>query len=160
MRLLFLAPLGSAFGEALQGVRLAAGLREAGHDVVFLAPAKLHSLVEGVAVTFGRIDMALAHLDQELPRVIRRLGCDALVLVDAGAVGKVVRALGLDAAAFTRAEVPTIALDCWNLPEIPSAWDYGAHSETLGREFHRLRRRLLPVPFAPPDADGGYAALP
>src|SRR5262249_60383902 len=137
-RPVFLPRLGSASGDELPGVGPAPGLREAGHDVVSLAPAQLHSLVEGVAVTFGRIDMALAHLDQELPRVIRRLGCDALVLVDAAAVGKVVRALGLDAAAFTRAEVPTIALDCWNLPEIPSAWDYGAHSETLGPEFHRL----------------------
>ncbi len=160
MRHLFLAPLGSAFGEALHGIRLAAGLRQAGHDVVFLAPAKLHTLVDSVPVTFGRIDLALPRLDKELPGLIRRLRCDTLVLIDAAAVGKVVRALALDATAFTRPDVPVIALDCWNLPEIPSAWDYGSHSETLSREFHRLKRRLLPVPVAPPDVEGGFAALP
>jgi uncharacterized protein DUF6365 len=160
MRHLFLAPLGSAFGEALQGIRLAAGLRARGHDVVFLAPAKLHALVESVPVTFGRIDMALPRLDEQLPGLLRRLRCDTLVLVDAAAVGKVVRALGLAPAAFTRADVPVIALDCWNLPEIPSRWDYGSHSETLSPEFHRLPLRLLPVPVAPPDVEGGFAALP
>jgi len=160
MRHLFLAPLGSAFGEVLQGVRLAAGLRRAGHDVVFLAPARLHTLVDSAPVTFGRIDMALPRLDQQLPGLLRRLRCDTLVLVDAAAVGKVVRALGLAPTAFTRADVPVIALDCWNLPEIPLRWDYGSHSEILGPEFHRLKRRLLPVPVAPPDVVGGFAALP
>src|SRR5262245_57373942 len=126
MRHLFLAPLGSAFGEVLQGIRLATGLVRLGHEVVFLAPAKLHTLIDAAPVRFGRIDMALPHLDQQLPGLLQRLGCDTLVLVDAAAVGKVALALGLDPAAFVRAEVPTIALDCWNLPEIPQRWDYGS----------------------------------
>ncbi|MGN6110940.1 MAG: DUF6365 family protein [Kofleriaceae bacterium] len=160
MRHLFLAPLGSAFGEVLHGIRLARGLAERGHGVVFLAPARLHPLLEGEPVAFGRIDLALPHLDRQLPALIGRQRCDTLVLVDAAAVGKTAHALRLDPRAFTQPGVPVIALDCWNLPAQPVAWDYGSHRETLSPEFHQLERRLVTVPIAPPDAPGGFAAIP
>jgi len=160
VRHLFLAPLASAYGELLQGIRLAEGLHRAGHEVVVLAPARLHALVESAPVTFGRIDLALPHLDEQMAGLIARLRCDTLVLVDAAAVGKVVGALHLDALAFTQPSVPVLALDCWNLPATPLPWDYGPRSETLRPEFHQLRRRLVPVPVGPPDAAGAYNALP
>lgn len=163
MRHLFLAPLASAFGEALHGVRLALALVDAGHEVVFLGPARLHVLVEregGRRLTFGRIDAALPRLDVEVVDLLARLRCDTLVLVDAAAVGKVAAALRLDVAAFTRPGIPVLALDCWNLPRTPWVWDYGPVSEVLHPAFHELARRLVPVPTAHPDVPGGYAALP
>lgn len=164
MRHLFLAPLSSAFGEALHGVRLALALLDAGHEVVFLGPARLHVLFEkegeGRRLTFGRIDAALPRLDVEVEELLARLGCDTLVLVDAAAVGKAAAALRLDVAAFTRPGVPVVALDCWDLPPTPWVWDYGPVSEVLDPAFHALPRRLVPVPTAHPDVPGGYAALP
>lgn len=160
MRHLFLAPLASAFGEALHGVRLALALVDAGHEVVFLGPARLHVLVEGRRITFGRIDAALPRLDVEVRDLVARLRCDTLVLVDAAAVGKTAAALRLDVDAFTRPGIPVLALDCWDLPETPWVWDYGPVSEVLHPAFHTVARRLVPVPTAHPDVRGGYAALP
>jgi hypothetical protein len=114
----------------------------------------------GTQITFGRIDRALPRLDEELPGVIRRLGVASLVLVDAAAVGKTVNALGLEPGAFTRAQVPVLALDCWDLPKTPWVWDYGSHTEILHPEFHGLERRLVPVPIGRPDVAGGYSAVP
>ena len=161
MRHLFVAPLGSAFGEALHGIRIARQLVAAGHEVVVLAPAAMHPLIDDAPVMFGRIDLALPHLDAQLGGLIRRLRCDTVVLVDAAAVGKVARALHLDVRAFTHPGVPVIALDCWNLPAQPIVWDYGVHAtEMLSREIHAIERRLIPVPIAALDTPGGFAALP
>jgi hypothetical protein len=160
MRLLFLAPLGAAFGEALHGLRIARALAALGHDIVWLAPAAAQPMLEGAPVTFGRIDQAVPHLDAQLPGLVRRLRCDALVLIDLAAVGKVVRAFGLEARAFTDADVPVIALDCWNLPAAPTPWDYDPATEVLDPAFHGIARRLVAVPIAPPGIAGGFAALP
>ncbi len=159
MRLLFLAPLASAFGEALHGLRIARALVAGGHEVVWLAPAALAPIVEGAPVMFGRIDPALPRLDAEVTRTLARLRCDALVLVDAAAVGKVARVFGLDPQAFTRPAVPVVALDCWNLPAAPMVWDYGGPAEILAPEFHAVARAVA-VPIAPPEVAGGFAALP
>jgi len=161
MRHLFLAPLGSAFGEALHGIRIARQLVAAGHEVVFLAPAAMHTLIDDAPVQFGRIDLALPHLDQQLGSTLRRMRCGSLVLVDLAAVAKIARAFRLDARAFTHPDVPVIALDCWNLPAQPVTWDYGAHAtEILPAEFHQLERRLVPVPIAPLEVKGGFMAMP
>ncbi|MCE9573769.1 MAG: DUF6365 family protein [Deltaproteobacteria bacterium] len=159
MRLLFLAPLGAAFGEALHGVRIARALVARGHEVVWLSPQALAPVVEGAPVAFGRIDHALPALDAQVTAILAKRRCDALVLVDAAAVGKVVRVFGLDPRAFTRPAVPVVAIDCWNLPAVPIAWDYGGPSEILAPEFHAVARAVA-VPIAPPEVAGGFAALP
>lgn len=161
MRHLFLAPLGSAFGETLQGIRIARQLVATGDEVVMLAPAASHTLIGDAPVEFGRIDQALPHLDQQIGGLIRRMKCSSLVLVDAAAVGKVARAFRLATRAFTHPDVPVVALDCWNLPVQPIAWEYSAQlAETLPAEFHEITRRLIPVPIAAPEVAGGYMAMP
>jgi len=161
MRHLFLAPLGAAFGEALHGIRIARQLVATGHEVVFLAPAAMHTLIDDAPVQFGRIDLALPRLDQQIGSLLRRMKCGSLVLVDAAAVGKVARAFRLDTRAFTHPDVPVIALDCWNLPAHPVTWEYGAHvTEALAPEFHQIERRLVPVPIASPEVKGGFMAMP
>lgn len=160
MRHLFLAPLGSAFGEVLHGIRLARALAAQGEHIVFLAPAAVAPLLEGAPFELGRIDLALTTLDRQLPGIVRRMRCDRVVLVDAAAVGKLCLALGLDLAAFLAPGVPVIALDCWDLPRAPVAWDYGPSTETLPAALHELPRRLVPVPVAAPSAADGYCALP
>ncbi len=160
MRYLFLSPIPSAYGEALHGIRIARELVAAGHEVVVLAPAAMKTLIADAPVTFGRIDAALPTLDQELPALSRRMRCDRLVLVDAAAVGTVVRALRLDVRAFTHPEVPVIALDCWDLPPAPQPWVYGDVREVLAPEIHAIERRLVPVPIVRPDVAGGFDALP
>ena len=158
MRHLFLAPLASAYGEALHGARIARALCAAGDEVVFVAPAAMHALVQP-PVLFGRVDLALPKLDSELRDLLARMRCDSLVLVDAAAVGKVCRAFGLDVQAFVAPGVPVAALDCWDLPAEPVAWEYGEQTELLAPEFHALPR-CVPVPIARPDAAGAFCALP
>ena len=159
MKHLFLAPLPSAFGELLHGVRIARALCAAGDQVVFVAPAAMAAMIEPPLV-FGRIDLAIANLDRELPHLIARMRCDSLVLVDVAAVGKTARALRLDPKVFTRPSVPVVGIDCWNLPREPVRWDYGTHEEMLPAEFHAIEKRLVPVPFARPDVSGAFCALP
>ena len=158
MRHLFLAPLASAYGEALHGARIARALCAAGDEVVFIAPAAMHALA-APPLLFGRVDLALPKLDVELRDLLARMRCDSLVLVDAAAVGKVCRAFGLAVEAFVAPGVPVAALDCWDLPATPVAWEYGERREELALEFHALPR-CVPVPVARPDAAGGFCALP
>jgi len=158
MRLLFLAPLAGAFGEALQGARLAASLVARGHQVTLAAPGNLKGLA-GDRIAFERIDDALPRLDRELPRLVARARAERLVLVDVAAVGKVFGAYELDAAALGRAGAPVFALDCWNLPETGIVWDYGSHTETIARSLLDFPR-LAPAPAVRPDAPGAFAALP
>src|SRR5687768_2206972 len=94
MKLLFLAPLPSAFGEALHGARLASALTERGHTAYFAAPSTVAATVPE-RVPFIAIDDALMRLDAEVEALVARLGIDALVLVDAAAVDKVARACRL-----------------------------------------------------------------
>ncbi len=161
MRHLFLAPLGSAFGEALHGVRIARQLVAAGHEVVFLAPAAMSTVIGDAPVQFGRLDLVLPRLDAQVAEAIAEQRCESLVLVDAAAVGKVARTFGLDVRAFTDPGIPVVALDCWNLGPQPVRWEYGATAhETLAPEIHAIERRLVPVPIASPAVRGGFRAMP
>ena len=161
MRHMFLAPLRSAFGETLHGIRIARQLIEIGDEVVLLAPAAIRTLIDDARVTFGRIDQGLPNLDKQIGGLIRRMKCSSLVLVDAAAVAWIVRALGLESRPFTHPDVPVVALDCWNLPTEPNAWEYSAQTvEALPPEFHQIERRLIPVPIATPDVAGGFTAMP
>lgn len=155
-----LAPLGSAFGEALHAVRIARALVATGDDVVLLAPAALETAIADAPITFGRIDRVLPRLDLEVTAELRRLRCDSLVLVDLAAVDKVVRAFGLELSAFLDATVPVVALDCWDLPPTPVDWAYGTHGERTSAASHAFARRLVPVPIARPTTRGAFDALP
>lgn len=158
---MFLAPLRSAFGETLHGIRIARQLIATGDEVVLLAPAAIRTLIDDARVTFGRIDQGLPTLDKQIGGLIRRMKCSSLVLVDAGAVAWIVRALGLASRAFTHPDVPVVALDCWNLPPEPNVWEYSEQTqEALPAEFHQIARRLIPVPIARPEIAGGFTAMP
>jgi len=161
MRHMFLAPLRSAFGETLHGIRIARQLIATGDEVVLLAPAAARTLIDDARVTFGRIDQGLSTLDKQVGKLIRRMKCSSLVLVDAAAVAWIVCALKLESRAFTHPDVPVVALDCWNMPPEPNVWDYSEQTqEALPAEFHQIARRLIPVPIAPPGIAGGFTAMP
>ena len=160
MRLLFLAPIISAFGEALHGVRIARRLAALGHEIVFLAPARMHTVIGDAPVLFGRIDLAIRHLDRQLAAIVRKQGCDAVVLIDLAAVGKLVNALELDVRGFTEPGVPVVALDCWALPPTPVEWDYGPLTDRVAPELHAIDKKLVTVPIGKPDVAGGFDAMP
>lgn len=164
MRHLFLAPLAASLGEVLHGVRLASELAAAGDTVEFLAPQQLAPVLAGVNVRYGRIDEVLERLGEAVLDRLMSERWDSLALVDLAAVYKAFEAYGLDLLPLTRAGVPVVALDCWNLAESGLRWDYGP--ETYQIDDARLaalgvmQRRLVPVPFVRPEVAEGYNALP
>src|SRR5580704_11873932 len=160
MRFLFLAPLPSAFGEALHGARLATALVDRGHVAYFAAPSAVAATVSDARVPFVSIDAALPRLDAEVEALVLRHRCDVLVLVDAAAVDKVSRALAVSAERIASAAPRTVSIDCWNLVSPPPIWDYGAISEPLDPTLLERTAVIRPVPISPIDAPGGYAALP
>lgn len=160
MRFLFLAPLPSAFGEALHGARLASALVERGHAVHFAASSLVASTVSDDRVAFVPVDAALPHLDAEVESLVARLACDVLVLVDAAAVDKVARALALSTERIARSAPRVVSIDCWNLVSPPAVWDYGPIAEPLDPWLLEHTSVIRPVPIAPLAAPGGYAALP
>jgi hypothetical protein len=168
VRIVFFAPLGASFGEALQGVRLAADWVKAGHDAVFLAPAGLAPALSGSGLRFGRIDAAVerggAALLQAVHEVARGEQADALVLLDLAAVAQACAGLGVD---FARLVAPgggvkVLALDAWDLAAAGPRFDLGPESISIETEAQQIDpgRRLVPVPFARPGAQGAYRALP
>jgi Family of unknown function (DUF6365) len=160
MRFLFLAPLPSAFGEALHGARLATALVDRGHVAYFAAPSAVAATVSDARVPFLPIDAALPRLDAEVEALVARHRCDVLVLVDVAAVDKVSRALAVSAERIASAAPHTVSIDCWNLVSPPPIWDYGAISEPLDPTLLDRTAVIRPVPISPIDAPGGYAALP
>lgn len=159
MRFLFLAPLLSAFGEALCGARLAAAAVARGHDAFIAAPSDNRAIVPA-GVPFIPIDGAMTQLDTSAEVLARRVGCDVLVLVDASAVAKAGRALGWSVERVARAAPRTVSIDCWNLTAPPATWDYGPVVEPLDRWLLEHTPVIRPAPIARADAPGAYAALP
>lgn len=160
MKFLFLAPLPSAFGEAVHGARLASALVDRGHAAHFAAPSTVAPTKSDRRIPLVPIDAALPRLDAEIEPLVARLGCDALVLVDAAAVDKVARAFGLSTERIATAAPRVVSLDCWNLVSPPPAWDYGPASEPLDPWLLEHTPVIRPVPIAPIATPGGYAALP
>ena len=159
MRFVFLAPLPSAFGEALHGARLASALVERGHAVHFVAPSIIEPTVPA-GIPYVSLDAALPRLDVEVEALCSRLGADVLVLVDASAVDKVCRAFRLSRERIANAARRVVSIDCWNLVRPPRAWDYGPVSEPLDPWFLEHAAVIRPAPIARADAPGAYAALP
>ncbi len=160
MKFLFLAPLPSAFGEALHGARLASGLVECGHSVTFAAPSASAPTCAGRPFELVPIDAALTRLDTEVETLVTRLGADVLVLVDAAAIDKVTRAFRRSSQRIAAAAPQVVSIDCWNLQATRRAWDYGPVAEPIDRWLLEHTPVIRPVPNAPFDAPGGYAALP
>lgn len=152
---LFVVPGRAAFGEPLLALRIARELHAAGDRVVFLAPAAHRILLAGTPFAHGVIDPVQYLLDRALPDVIRRQHCDTVVLVD---LLLVLVALGrTDPSFLDHLPVPTYALDIWDLRRSPLV-DDGLVISEAARTL--VPARLVPVPFARPETDGAYCALP
>ena len=160
MKFLFLAPLPSAFGEALHGARLASALVDRGHTAHFAAPTPVAATVSDPRVAFVPIDEALPRLDREIEALVAQLGVDVLVLVDAAAVDKAARALRLSIDRIASAAPRVVSIDCWNLVSPPARWDYGPIAEPLDPALLARTTVIRPVPIARAGSPGGYAALP
>lgn len=157
MRFLFVAPLPSAFGEALRGAQLAAALVARGHVAYVAAPrAVAPTIPRGLPVL--TLDDDLVRLDAAIEAHCARLAIDVVVLVDAAAVDKVCRALRLSRARLVGAASRCVALDCWNLVAPPPAWDYGPVAEPLDGWLLEHARVIRPAPIARLDAPGAYRA--
>lgn len=159
MRFVFVAPLPSAFGEALHGARLASALVERGHAVHFAAPSIIRPTVPD-GIPYVSLDTTLTRLDEEIEALCLRLGADVLVLVDASAVDKVCRAFRLSRERIASSAPRVVSIDCWNLVDPPRAWDYGPVSEPLDPWLLEHTAVIRPAPIARADAAGAYAALP
>jgi hypothetical protein len=164
MKHLFLAPLPASLGEALHGVRLATELVAAGDEVEFLASEALAPVLAGAKVRYGRIDQVLPRLGEAVLDRLMSQRWDSLAFIDLAAVYKAFDAYGIDLAPLTRAGVPVVALDCWNLEESGLSWDYGPEiyriDSTRLAPLGLMQRRMIPVPFVRPEVPAGYNALP
>ncbi len=158
---LFVAPGNAAFGELLLGLRLARELHAAGDRVVFLAPRSHRMLLEHTPFDHGAIDPVLPMLDRALPGVIRDRACDSVVLLDLLSTLLVLEKHRIEPAFLDELGVTTHALDIWDLARSDLLFDMCDAQMTLRESARTLvPRRLVPVPFARPDAAGAYCALP
>jgi hypothetical protein len=161
LRHLFVAPSRAAFGEVVLALRLAERLAARGEHVSFLAPSTCDVLLTDRRIARGSIDKVVRHLDVALPEIVRDRRCDRVVLVDLTLACIAAAVARVDPEFLARLPVPTIALDVWNLAATDLVWDVGGVEWTLPDVVRRIDRRLVPVPFARPDADAGcYDALP
>ncbi len=157
MKAVFLAPLITAFGETIQGVRLASALVDRGWEIDFLAPHELAPVVRrDRRIRYARVDRAMHRLDLEVAELAR----DVLVLVDAAGVDKVARREGWSRERIADASKTLIAIDCWNHSLDSLRWDYGPWTEVLEPIFFTRPNVICPVPFVSPSARGGYACVP
>lgn len=161
-RHLFLAATSSALGELNLARDVARALLAQGDEAVFLAPRAVAFLFEGTAVRHVAVDDMLPRLPQLLPAVLQREKADSLVLVDLTSVF-----LSLETVWATEPDfllglpLPVVALDVWDLPETDMRWDFGSEATPINPRALEIKRRMVPVPFAQPRADGvHYAALP
>lgn len=145
----------------LLGLRLARELHAQGDRALFLAPAAHALLFQGTPFGHGTIDPVSAILDRALPDVIRAKRVDSVVLLDLMLVLWVLQQKRIDPAFLDRLPVPTIALDIWDLRRSDLRVDL-CEAEMRLPDLARtvVPHRLVPVPFARPDTDGAYCALP
>jgi hypothetical protein len=159
MRHLFVTVHETAFGEVLQGVRLAGELVAAGDQVFYLAPAAVRPALAGAPVKVGTIDLVVRALDQVLAPAVAETRADVVCLVDALWTFTAFHVRGLDAGAIVRLPVPVVALDVWDLARTGLVVDSAAGTFELDARALALPR-VVPVPFAHPGAAGAYRALP
>jgi len=158
---LFVSPGRAAFGEVILGLRLAHELHAAGDRVKFLAPQSHQLLLEKTPFAHGTIDPILGKLDVALPQVVQSTGCDSVVLLDLFVMLLALGTTRVDPAFLDHLGVPTAALDIWDLRRSDLHVDLCGDVLVLPPSTNTIvPHRLVPVPFARPDALGAYCALP
>ncbi len=162
MRLHFTALGDTGWGEVTLGLRIARDAVQAGHEAVFTVPRRLVGHVrtagfEAHADPGGVRDAVLPALDAQCPNA------DARVLVDLNLTG---------AALFQRqvhpdtllADRPVVGIDTWTFAELLEAGvaiDLGPGVEVpVERVWGELPNRIVPVPFARPNARHACDLLP
>lgn len=152
----------AGFGEAALGRRVAADLASLGHPVHFLihpAIARAFEGADGEVELLG--DERDALLDARLTALVRRARPGAILLADLLMAITELERRAAGPRVLSRFDLPIVALDPWNLPEIGGVMDMapGAALPIAASAIdHPLR--LVPVPFARPSAAGGAQLLP
>jgi len=162
MKHLFLALIGDGFGEALQGVRMAEALVAAGDEVLFLAPGALSIVLGRAPVRAGWVDRAAlaGRVVEEVAAAAIAESVSSIVLCDTAGVVNALLTRHEQPAHLFELGMPVLGLDLWNLAEAAPLWDLAHELRRIPPEAWQRVRRLLPVPFARPDAPGAYDALP
>ncbi len=159
-RHLFVAVMRTAFGEVLQARRLADALVADGDHVSFVAPAEVQAALAGGPFRRGVIEsLGAPLLDELLPQLAASERCDSVCLVDLAAVVLVFGQLGLPLASLREIPARVVALDLWSLAETDRVFDFGAIRQVIPEDALAIPQ-LVPVPFARPEARGGYNAWP
>src|SRR5205823_6383344 len=149
----------TAFGEVLQGRRLAEALVAAGDEVSFVAPSDVMPALAGAPVRRGVLEQfGTPMLDALLPQLAEHERCDSMCLVDLAAVALTFGQHGLRLDPL-RTIPHLVALDLWSLAETERVFDFGEARTPLPDDVLAFPR-LVPVPFARPDTPGGYNAWP
>jgi len=155
-RHLFVAVVRTAFGEVLQGRRVAEALVATGDHVSFVAPAEIQSALVGAQVRRGVLEQfGTRLLDSLLPQLAASERYDSICLVDLASVALAFGQLGLSLDSLRG--LPAVALDLWSLAETDRVFDFGGTRQQLPAEILAIPH-LVPVPFARPEVAGGYAA--
>jgi hypothetical protein len=157
---LFVAVTPTAFGEVLQGRRLAEALVATGDRVSFMAPRDVQPALAGAPVRCGVIDgFGAPLLDEMVLQLAASEPFDSVCLVDLAAVALTFGRHGLRFGALLAARPRLVALDLWSLGETDRVFDFGAAHHSLPADVLEVPR-LVPVPFARPEVPEGYAAWP
>lgn len=160
--MLVLALARAAFGETTQGLRIADDLRAQGRPATFL----VHPAVARVFEGGGRDVEVLGDergdsLDARLERLMRRARPRAILLADLLMAMTDLTRRHAGPAVLSRFNLPIIALDPWNLPEIGASVDIapGPPVHVAAHAAHHPLR-VVPVPFARPGVAGAVDLLP
>lgn len=159
---LALALARGGFGETTLGLRIADELRAAGMPVQFLIHPALSRVFEGGAHPFERLaDERDETLDARLDGLVRRGRPAAILLVDLLTTITELLRRRAGPRVLSRFDLPIVALDPWNLPEIEGQLDFAPGAPlTVAEAATHHPLRLVPVPFARPEAPGAVELLP
>jgi len=154
---------GTAFGEAVLGLRIADELAARGDEIVVLTQEGMSLLTEGRPFRTEFFSPA-AHkrdVDALILRVAAAHKADSIVLVDATVVFSWLKEQGSDATFTRKAPAPVIGLDAWDARETGLVWDVAGTERTQSKHSLDVKLRLVPVPFAHVKRQAGhYNALP
>jgi hypothetical protein len=158
MKLHFVAPADSGWGEVHLALRMAAALRETGTTSSFIARPRFQELVRDAGFACAVCpDTHGQPFLQDLRKQIQR--SDGWVLVDLflGALELVRR--GVHPEAAVALGPPLIGLDTWGSPA--GGLDVFAELRQPAQSaWASLERKVVPVPFAPLDTPMGTSMLP
>lgn len=159
MRVHFLAMGDTGWGELTLGLRVAEDARREGHTCRFTAPSMLaqHVAAHGFPV----------ETDEDLrgPAFLERLerwtdGADRCVLVDLRLAGAALYRRGVHPQQLIE-RLPVGGVDTWHFRELGGHIDYAPGTRIpVELVWRDLPRRVVPVPFARPEADRAANLLP